>query len=224
LPPLAAPPPAAPPRPPRGHDARPAHVAPPVRLRVLARLALLSTLAGGPAAARPAEAAPLDLGVRPGSTLSYRLVHKLHEVTGVSQAVEGKARLLPDGAVQVVVRAKVETFDSGNGNRDAHMLEATEAARFPFVTLKAVGALQPPAAYPASVKVTLRGELTFHGVARPVEVPVEVAFASARQATATAKLPISLDAHGVERPSLLFVKVDDAVVVTASLSLAAEGP
>jgi polyisoprenoid-binding protein YceI len=118
----------------------------------------------------------------------------------------------------------VDAFDSGNGNRDAHMLEATEAARFPFVTLKAVGRLAPPAGYPASVTVALRGELTFHGVARPVEVPVEVAFASARQATATATLPVSLDAHGVERPSLLFVKVDDAVVITASLALAAEGP
>jgi len=162
--------------------------------------------------------------VRPGSTLSFRLVHKLHEVTGVSKAVEGKARLLPDGTVQVAVRARVETFDSGNANRDAHMLEATEAARFPLVMLKAVGAVAPPAAYPASATVTLRGELSFHGVTRPVEVPVEVTFASARQATATARLPVSLDAHGVERPSLLFVKVDDAVVVTASLALAAEGP
>ncbi len=188
----------------------------------LAALAL-ALLAGGPPA-RAAEAGPLDLTVRPGSTLSYRLVHKLHEVTGVSRAVEGKARLLPGGAVQVVVRTRVDAFDSGNGNRDAHMLEATEAARFPFVTLKAVGALAPPEAYPARVEVRLAGELTFHGVSRRVEVPVAVAFASPREATATASLPISLDAHGVERPSLLFVKVDDAVVVTASLALAAEGP
>jgi len=199
-------------------------VASPLVRRPLARLALVAALAGAPPSALAAEAVPLDLAVRPGSTLSYRLVHKLHEVTGVSKAVEGKARLQPDGAVQVMIRARVDAFDSGNGNRDAHMLEATEAARFPHVTLKAVGALQPPAAFPASVTVTLRGELTFHGVTRPVEVPVVVAFASARQATASARLPISLDAHGVERPSLLFVKVDDVVVVTASLALAAEGP
>lgn len=188
----------------------------------LAALAL-ALLAGAPPA-RAAEPAPLDLAVRPGSTLSYRLVHKLHVVTGVSRAVEGKARLLSGGAVQVVVRSRVDAFDSGNGNRDAHMLEATEAARFPFVTLKAVGALAPPEAYPARVEVRLTGELTFHGVSRPVEVPVSVAFASPREATVTASLPISLDAHGVERPSLLFVKVEDAVVVTASLTLAAEGP
>jgi len=191
--------------------------------RATAALGLLLALLGPPAAPR-ADEPPSDLAVRPGSTLSYRLVHKLHQVTGTSRAVEGKARLLPGGAVQVVVRSRVDAFDSGNGNRDAHMLEATEAARFPFVTLKAVGALAPPAAYPARVEVTLRGEVTLHGVARPVEVPVVVDFASARQASATASLPISLEAHGVERPSLLFVKVDDAVVVTASLALAAEAP
>jgi polyisoprenoid-binding protein YceI len=190
--------------------------------RPLARLALTAVmLVGG--AARAAPGAPVDLAVAAGSTLSYRLVHKLHEVTGTSKAVEGKARLLPDGTVQVMIRARVDAFDSGNGNRDAHMLEVTEAARFPYVTLKAVGTCPPPAAYPATVKLTVRGELAFHGVSRPVEVPVEVAFASAGRASAEATLPISLEAHGVERPSLLFVKVDDAVVVKARLELAAEG-
>lgn len=185
-------------------------------------LALLAlALSAAPAAA--AEA-PLDLAVRPGSILSYRLVHKLHEVTGVSRAVEGKARLQPGGTVQVMVRSRVDAFDSGNGNRDAHMLEATEAARFPFVTLKAVAAVASPASYPARVEATLRGELSFHGVSRPVEVPVTVSFATARQAQVIGQVTISLEAHAVERPSLLFVKVDDTVVVTAGLSLEAEEP
>lgn len=195
---------------------------PPRRLAAPAVVALAALLA--PAATPAVPPAGLDLAVRPGSTLSYRLVHKLHEVTGVSRAVEGKARLKAGGEVQVMVRARVDGFDSGNGNRDAHMLEATEAARFPFVTLKAVGRLAPPEAYPARLEVTLTGEVTFHGVTRPVEVPVEVEFTSARAARATARLPVSLEAHGVERPSLLFVKVDDAVVVTATLALTAEDP
>lgn len=206
-----------------GRLPRPPSQAPAASRRGRVALAALA-LALSPASLRAAEPAPLDLAVRPGSALSYRLVHKLHEVTGVSKAVEGKARLQPDGALQVMVRSRVDAFDSGNGNRDAHMLEATEAARFPFVTLKAVGAVTPPAAYPARQEVVLKGELTFHGVARPVEVPVTVTYTSARRATASGRISISLDAFGVERPSLLFVKVDDAVVVTASLELAAEGP
>ncbi len=172
---------------------------------------------------RPALAAdgPVDLAVAPGSTISYLLIHKFHEVVGTSTVVEGRARLLPGGGLQVMVRAKVDSFDSGNGNRDAHMLEVTEAARFPLVTLKAAGTLTPPATYPATLALDLDGEVGLHGVTRAVKVPVTVTFTSPKEATAEGTLTLSLEAHGVERPSLLFVKVDDALVVKAKLRLEA---
>ena len=203
----------------------------PPRAAALLGLLLASLALGGPARAEEAAAAPRDLAVRPGSTVSYRVVHKLHAVVGVTRAVEGVVRLLPGGGVQAMVRVQVADFDSGNGNRDAHMLEVTEAARFPTVTLKAAGALPPSAragqgpgdSAPAGrVELTLRGELTFHGVTRPLEIPVTVTFASPSRATAAGTLTASLDAFGVERPALLFVKVDDGLEVTAQLEL--EGP
>jgi len=157
---------------------------------------------------------PLDLAVQPGSRLTYRLIHKFHEV-------EGRVRLGAGGAVQLMVRAKVASFDSGNGNRDAHMQEATEAARFPLVTLKAVGAAALPASYPATVEVPLEGQLEFHGQVRPVTTRAAVTFEAPGRAVARARLTISLDGFGVERPSLLFVKVDDALAIDAELSLAA---
>ena len=180
---------------------------------------LLAALAFRAPPARADEAAaPRDLAVRPGSLVSYHVVHKLHTVEGVARAVEGVVRLLPGGGVQAMVRVKVPDFDSGNGNRDAHMLEATEAARFPAVVLKAAGAL--PASGPVGrVELTLRGELTFHGVTRPIEVPVVATFASPTRATANGTVTLSLDAFGVERPALLFVKVDDAMAITAHLEL-----
>ncbi len=160
--------------------------------------------------------------VAPGSVLAYRLVHKFHVVDGVSKAVEGRARLLPGGGVQAMVRARVDSFDSGNGNRDSDMREATEAARHPFVTLKAVGTLTEPASYPADVELTLRGELTFHGRTRPVEVPVKVRFETPERAAVEGGFAVSLDAFEVRRPALLFVKVEDRVDVTATLVLEAE--
>ena len=167
----------------------------------------------------PAGPPPATLAVAPGSTLTFRLVHKLHQVEGVSRAVEGRARLLPGGAVQVVVRSRVDAFDSGNGNRAAHAREVTEAARFPSVELRAVGQVPAVEAYPASVEVALRGELTFHGKTLPLEIPVTVRFEGPDRATVEAAFPISLDAYGVERPSLLFVKVDDRLDVQAHLRL-----
>lgn len=181
-------------------------------------LALLVALA---VSASP-EAAGRTWAVAPGSVLAYRLVHKLHVVEGVSKAVEGRARVLPGGGVQAMVRARVESFDSGNGNRDADMREATEAARYPFVTVKAVGTLAEPATHPAEVELVLRGELTFHGRTRPVEVPIQVRFESADRAAAVGAFAVSLDAFEVRRPALLFVKVDDRLDVTARLVLEAE--
>ncbi|HUL61310.1 MAG TPA: YceI family protein [Anaeromyxobacteraceae bacterium] len=198
-----------------------------------AAIALLAAATAAAAPPQPADAAPtgsLTFAIAPGSTLAYRLGATFHEVRGVTHEVEGRARVLSDGTVQVMVRAPVASFDSGNGNRDAHMKEVTDAARFPFVVLKAVGSapsLAGPAgtAVPAEpVRIALRGELIFHGVARPVEAPVEVRFAEGERATARTTFPVSLTAHGVERPALLFVKVDDRIEIEAGLALAPEVP
>jgi len=176
-----------------------------------------------PIALSQAPAAARTFAVAPGSTVSFRLVHALHAVEGACGAVEGRARLLPDGGVQVAVRARVDSFDSGNGNRDAHMREVTEAARFPFVSLKAVASSPAPADGPPEPTVVLDAELTFHGVVRRIAIPVKVRFDSASRATVEASFPVSLEAHGVERPSLLFMKVEDRIEIAARLLLEEEG-
>jgi hypothetical protein len=166
-------------------------------------------------------AAPRTFDVLPGSTLTYRLVHRFHTVTGVSRSVEGRARLLPDGTVQVALRAPLDSFDSGNSNRDAHMREATGAGTSPYVAFKGVGRMTPPDHYPVDEKVALRGELTLK-TTRPVEVATEVRFESADRASVKSTFPVSLEEHQVERPSLMFVKVEDKVEIDAQLTLGAE--
>ncbi len=100
--------------------------------RIALLAALLFTL---PAAAQEgAKAIVRTYSVKKdASSLTYKLKHKLHEVVGTAKPSDGKARLLPDGTLQVAVRANVKDFDSGNGNRDAHMQEVTEAAMFPLI-------------------------------------------------------------------------------------------
>lgn len=154
-------------------------------------------------------------------TLSYRIVHKLHEVSGSSRSLEGKARVLPDGTVQVMVRAPLRSFDSGNGNRDAHMLEVTDAAAQPYVILKAIGRLAMPTSFPADVELPLQGELTLKSP-QPVEIATHVHFEGPDRLEVKAAFPVSLDAHRVERPALLFVKIEDRVEVETSLAMEAE--
>lgn len=180
-------------------------------LAVLAALALSADPEAGRAFA-----------VAPGSEVSYRAVHKLHAVVGLARAVEGRVRILPGGGVQAMVRARVDAFDSGNGNRDAHMREVTEAARYPFVTLKLAGRMPEPTSGPGAMDVALAGELTFHGRTRPVEVTAKVRFDTADRASVEGAFSLSLDAFEVERPSLLFVRIDDRLDLTARLVLEAE--
>jgi polyisoprenoid-binding protein YceI len=169
-----------------------------------------------------APAGPRTFSAAPGSTLSYRVVHKFHSATGISKAVEGKARLHPDGTVQVMVRAPVESFDSGNASRDAHMREAVDAAAHPFVVFKGLGSLVPPPSAPGEAVLALRGELTFKGRTRPVEVSAAVRFETEGRARVEASFPVSLEAFEVERPSLLFVRVDDRIDVAVSLTMEVE--
>ncbi|HYO53667.1 YceI family protein [Archangium sp.] len=185
-------------------------------------LALLaSLLLSTSALAQEAANAARMYSVRPGdSSLTYRLKHKLHVVEGKARPTEGKARLLPDGTLQVAVRANVADFDSGNSNRDAHMKEVTEATKFPTLEFKGVATgVKVPTAFPSEHAVVLKGQLTFHGVKQTMEVPMKVVFTSAREVSAEGHFQISLESFKVERPSLLMVKVDDALDLVTKFQL-----
>jgi hypothetical protein len=183
-------------------------------------LTLVATVVLAAASVARAQAPATDFTVAGGdSSLTYHLVHKMHKVDGVSHKVEGKAHLLPDGKAQVMVRAPSQSFDSGNVNRDAHMKESVEAAKYPWIELKALGeGLTPPSTFPTTQKKTFKAQLTFHGVQQVFDMPVEVTWESAQKARATATLAISLDNYKVERPSLMFVKVDDELKIDAKLT------
>lgn len=152
------------------------------------------------------------------STITYHLVHKLHRFDGVSHAVEGKARVPASGPAQVMVRAPVESFDSGNSNRDEHMKETVEAARFPTVEVKALTeGISVPASFPTKVEKIFKAQLGLHGQQQVFELPVTLEFVSANEAHATASFVTSLEAFKIARPSLLFVKVEDELRVDVKL-------
>ena len=126
--------------------------------------------------------------------------------------------MMPDGKAQVMVRVPSESFDSGNVNRDAHMKEAVEAAKYPWIELKALGeGLTPPSTFPTTQKKTFKAQLSFHGEQKVFDLPVDVIWDAANKVHATATFAVSLDGYKVERPSLMFVKVDDELKLDAKL-------
>lgn len=152
------------------------------------------------------------------SKLGYQITHKLHRVQGDSSAVEGKVAFLADGRVQVMVRAPVASFHSGDANRDAHMLEVVEAGKFGYVTFKAATRLAVPAA-DKPLELSLAGELEFHGRKRTATIPLKVTFTAPGQLHASGTFDVSLEGYEVERPALLFVKVEDNCRIVLDLAL-----
>jgi hypothetical protein len=154
------------------------------------------------------------LDLREG-TLSYTVVHKLHEVRGTSRKMEGRALAQPDGVVRVQVRAKLATFDSGNSNRDEHMREVTHEASHPYAEVKgSMSGVTLPLT--ESRKVTLHATVELNGEKQAIDVPVKLEPAGAG-VRATFSFPISLDLFKVERPQLLLIKVDDRATISGDL-------
>ena len=148
------------------------------------------------------------------STLRYVVTHKLHQVDATSKEVEGKAVVRADGTVMTEVRAQVASFKSGDGNRDEHMLEVMNVGSFPFVVFKGlahVGSGTGP--------VLPQGQVELHGVKKPYSMPVTVEAQPDGSLHVKSAFEVSLDAHGIERPSLLFVKVDDVCRIDVDLLL-----
>ena len=69
------------------------------------------------------------------STLSYHMVHPVHTVDGTSHGARGKG-VCGAGVCDFLVAAPVKSFDSGDTNRDEHMLQVTRGAEFPVVTVR----------------------------------------------------------------------------------------
>jgi polyisoprenoid-binding protein YceI len=162
--------------------------------------------AGALRAALPEGARLFDL--KEGS-VTYTVVHKLHEVTGTCRKLEGRALLLANGTARFEVRAPLAAFDSGNSNRDAHVRESTHELQHPYVTLKGtLQGLQLPLSSP--VDKAVQATLELNGEKRPVELAVTLS-PEGTGLRARFSFPFGLESFKIERPELLLIKVDDQV-------------
>jgi YceI-like protein len=171
-------------------------------------LALIAFLLCAP----PAGQQLLDL--REG-TLTYVVVHKLHQVRGTTRQIEGRALALPDGTVKVQVRARVATFDSGNSNRDVNMREATHEGSHPYAEVRGtMSGVTLPLTGPREAALHATVELNGEKQTQDVTVKLEPEDAGIR---ATFSFPVSLDAFKIERPQLLLIKVEDRATILGDL-------
>src|SRR5450759_1984285 len=108
--------------------------------------------------ARPLAAAPDPQWTLVRSTLTYHVSHPLHQMEGVSHAARGKG-VCDAGQCDFIIAVPVKSFDSGDSNRDLHMLQATRGAQFPLVSVRT---RLPETAF-ASVTIHVDLEIQFAG-------------------------------------------------------------
>lgn len=69
------------------------------------------------------------------STITYHVSHPLHQTEGVSHAAKGKG-ICQAGECNFLIAVPVKSFDSGDSNRDLHMIQVTRGAEYPMVTVR----------------------------------------------------------------------------------------
>jgi polyisoprenoid-binding protein YceI len=150
--------------------------------------------------------------IKEKSEFNYLLIHAFHKVEAVCK--DFSCTIQYDDATRNIVNtsfsAEVSSFDSGNSNRDSHAMEVLDALTFPTVSFKST-----------DIKTTgegllVAGDLTFHGVTRPISFGGTVV-SSASGLTVQGNANISLTAFKVERPSLLFVPVQDTLRISFTM-------
>ena len=147
------------------------------------------------------------------STLTYHVSHPLHQTEGVSHAAKGKG-VCHAGQCDFLIAVPVKSFDSGDSNRDLHMLQVTRGAEFPLVTVRT----RLPESAAASATINADLEIQFAGqTAQYKQVPFKVE-KQGGETHITGTIPVTLADFKIDPPSLLTMPVKNDIPVRVALS------
>jgi hypothetical protein len=145
------------------------------------------------------------------STLTYHVSHPLHESEGVSHAAKGKA-ICRAGQCQILVAVPVKSFESGDTNRDLHMLQVTKGSAYPLVSVRTRISEQTTGQFLADLDIEFAGQTAHYQ-----QVPF-TRDGQAGQTRITGSIPLKLSDFKIEPPSLLTVAVKNEVPLKVDLS------
>lgn len=163
-------------------------------------------------AALPGIAASDSQWVLETSTLTYHTFHKLHDSEGISHAAKGKG-VCHAGECEFLMAVPVKSFDSGDSNRDLHMLQSTRGAAFPMVTVRTrlpENALAGPTIH-ADVEVEFAGHTAHY-----TKVELQRT-AHGNDVHITGTIPATLADFKIDPPSLLTFPIKNEIPVTVDM-------
>ncbi len=147
------------------------------------------------------------------STITYHMSHPMHEVNGVSHAARGKG-ICQAGQCNFLIAAPVKSFDSGDSNRDLHMIEATRGAQYPMITVRA----QFPEASNATGTMYADLEVSFAGQTSHYS---HVPFQRQTQGNTVhieGTVPATCSDFKIDRPSFLTVPIKNEIPVRVEMT------
>jgi hypothetical protein len=147
------------------------------------------------------------------STLTYYVSHPLHESEGVSHAARGKG-VCHDGQCDFLIAVAVKSFDSGDSNRDLHMVQVTRGAEFPIVTVRT----RLPESTASSATINADLEIQFAGqAAQYKKVPFKME-TKGGETHITGTIPATLADFKIDPPSLLTMPVKNDIPVRVDMT------
>jgi len=146
-------------------------------------------------------------------TLNYHVSHPMHQVDGISHAAKGKGTCHA-GQCNFLVAAPVKSFDSGDSNRDLHMLQVVRGGQYPMVSVRT----QLPSDTAKSTTIHADLEIEFAGqTVQYKQVPFQLSI-QGNEAKLTGTIPAKLTDFKIDPPSLLAVPVKNDIPVYVELT------
>jgi hypothetical protein len=147
------------------------------------------------------------------STLTYHITHPLHEAEGVSRAARGKG-VCQQGTCNFLVAAPVKSFQSGDTNRDLHMLQVTRGAQYPMVVVRVTVA--EAALHAGTLKADLEVQFAGQDV-HYARVPFRVT-AQGQDLSLSGTIPATLTDCKITPPELLMMPIRNQIPVTVQMT------
>src|SRR6202167_3775805 len=166
--------------------------------------------------ALPAIARADSRWVLESSTLTYHISHPLHQADGVSREARGKG-VCKEGQCDFLIAAPVKSFDSGDSNRDLHMLQVTRGGQFPMVSVRT----RLPET--ASASATIQADLEIQFAGQTVQYK-QVTFRLTPQGSAikiSGIIPATMSDFKIDPPSLLALPVENEMPVRVEMTWSA---
>ena len=154
---------------------------------------------------------PNGFWINPLSAIMCRI--RCINTDGVSHAAKGKG-VCNAGKCDFLIAVPVKSFDSGDSNRDLHMLQVTRGGEFPLITVRT----QLPESASASATIRADLEIQFAGQTFTYKQVALQLTNQGKQIRITGTIPATLSDFKIDPPSLLAIPVKNEMPVHVDMT------